>query len=553
VPRPDRVDAFGAERGELRLDGLVAPGERPGDVELVGLELVAGDLADAAQAGHVLDGEDRLRHLEPHRRVDGVDVEHVRPRSDPRHERHHDRLADRVDRRVRDLGEQLLEVVVERLGAIREHRERRIVAHRADALLAGLGHRAHEELDVLLRVAEGLLPVEQGLRELRQLRSGRQLLELDADAVDPLPIRACRGELVLQLLVVDDAALLEIDQEHLAGLQAPLLDDPVLRNRQDAGLRRHDHEAIVGDDVARRAQAVAVERRADLPSVGKHHRRRAIPRLHHRCVVLVEGTPARVHRRVLLPGLGDHHHHRVGERVAAHRQQLERVVESRRVALPLEGDRVELLQVGAEHRRLHDALAGPHPVEVALDRVDLAVVGDHPVRVGERPLGEGVGREPLVHQGQRRSEARVGEVLVVLADLVGEQQALVDHRAAAHARHVVLAAVRQLQALDGARCGLADHVELALERIRHHHIRPAPDEDLAQHGLLGPDRRRHRHRRVDRHVAPAEHALALGANGPFELLLAGEPGGVFLGQEHHADAVLAGAGSCTPSASISAR
>jgi hypothetical protein len=36
------------------------------------------------------------------------------------------------------------------------------------------------------------------------------------------------GELVLQLLVVDDAALLEVDQEHLARLQAPLLDDLVL-------------------------------------------------------------------------------------------------------------------------------------------------------------------------------------------------------------------------------------------------------------------------------------------------------------------------------------
>ena len=33
------------------------------------------------------------------------------------------------------------------------------------------------------------------------------------------------GEAVLQLLVVDDAALSEVDEEHLAGLQAPLLDD----------------------------------------------------------------------------------------------------------------------------------------------------------------------------------------------------------------------------------------------------------------------------------------------------------------------------------------
>jgi hypothetical protein len=52
-------------------------------------------------------------------------------------------------------------------------------------------------------------------------------------------------------------------------------------------------------------------------------------------------------------------------------------------------------------------------------------------------------------------------------------------------------------------------------------------------------RGRHRHLAVDRHVAPAEHALPLGAHGALELLLAGEPRGVLLRQEDHADAVLA--------------
>ena len=292
-------------------------------------------------------------------------------------------------------------------------------------------------------------------------------------------------ELVLQLLVVDDAALLEVDQEHLARLQAPLLDDLVLGDRQHAGLRGHDHQVVVGDDVARRAQAVAVERGADLPAVGEHHRGRAVPGLQHRGVVFVEGAAALVHRRVLLPGFRDHHHRGVRQRVAAHRQQLERVVEGGGVGLALEADRVELVQVVAEHRRLHHAFAGAHPVEVALDGVDLAVVGDHPVRVGQRPLGEGVGGEALVHQRQRRHDARVLQVLVVLADLIGQQQALVDHRAAAHAGHVVLAAVREIERLDGAGGGLADHVELALQRVGHDHVGAAADEDLADHRLLG--------------------------------------------------------------------
>jgi hypothetical protein len=53
---------------------------------------------------------------------------------------------------------------------------------------------------------------------------------------------------------------------------------------------------------------------------------------------------------------------------------------------------------------------------------------------------------------------------------------------------------------------------------------------------------RHRHLAVDRHVAPAEQHLALGLDGALHLLFAGQAGGVFLGQEDHADAVFAGRG-----------
>ncbi len=70
-------------------------------------------------------------------------------------------------------------------------------------------------------------------------------------------------------------------------------------------------------------QAVAVERRADLPAVGECHRRRTVPRLHQRSVVLVERAAILVHQRIAGPGLGDHQHHRVGERVSAHDEELE--------------------------------------------------------------------------------------------------------------------------------------------------------------------------------------------------------------------------------------
>ena len=533
------------------------PRRRVGDVQRVAAELALRDRVDVAQLGHVGEVQHRLAHFQPHRRVDLVDVEQVGLGADEGHQRHHDRLADRVDRRVGHLREQLLEVVVERLVLVGEHGQRAVVAHGADALFAVGGHGAHQELDVFLRVAKGLLAVQQlgrdafhaaGLRLggadallLRRLAGhGRvHVVQADAQVVDPLLVGLVVGEVGLELLVVDHAALLQVDQEHLAGLQAPFAHDLVLGHGQHARLGAHDHEVVVGDAVARGAQAVAVQRGADLAAVGEHDGGRAVPRLHHRGVVFVEGLAALVHGGVLLPRLGDHHHHGLGQRVTGHGQQLQAVVERGRVGLAGEADRVELLQVGAQHRRGHHAFARLHPVVVALDGVDLAVVRHIAVGVGQRPLGEGVGGKALVHQTQSRDAALVLQIVEVGAHLIGQQQALVDHGAAAHADHVILFAVGQLEALDVAAGGLADHIQLALQRVLHDHVVAAADEDLANDGLLLAHGGRHRHVAVHRHIAPAQQHLAFGGNGTLHFLLAGQAAGVFLGHEDHAHAVLA--------------
>jgi hypothetical protein len=241
---------------------------------------------------------------------------------------------------------------------------------------------------------------------LRRGGFGFELVELDAHRLDPLLVRLGVGVGVLQFLVVDDAAGVEVDQEHLARLQAPFLDDLGLGNRQHAGFGSHHHQVVVGDDVAGRTQAVAVQRAADVAAVGEGHRGRAVPRLHHRRMVFVEGATVVVHQGVVFPGFGNHHHHGLRHRVARHHQQFQRIVEAGGVGLAFIDQREQLLQVVAQHGRLHHAFAGAHPVEVALDGVDLAVVREQAVRVGQRPLREGVGGEALMHQGQRGDAAR---------------------------------------------------------------------------------------------------------------------------------------------------
>ena len=118
-------------------------------------------------------------------------------------------------------------------------------------------------------------------------------------------------------------------------------------------------------------------------------------------MVFIKRFAALVHRGVLLPRLWDHHHHGLADRVARHGEQLKTIVKRGGIRLVSKADGVELLQVSAQHGGRHHALTRFHPVVIALDGIDLAVVRDIAVRVSQRPLREGVGTETLVHQAQR--------------------------------------------------------------------------------------------------------------------------------------------------------
>jgi hypothetical protein len=359
-----------------------------GDVDGLGVEAVLV-MADAADLLEIVIGQDRLAHFEPLAPRGALQVEDVGTRPDEGEQAHHQLLADRIDRRVRDLREVLLEIGVEQLRLRRERRDRRVRAHRADGFLAGHRHRRHQDLGVFLGVAEGLLAIEQRhIGALRPRLDRRQVLQHDLGALQPVLVGVGEAQRGLDLVVADDAALFEVDQQHLARLQAPLLDDALLGDRQHAELGGQHHEPVIGDEIARGTQAVAVERRADLAAIGEGDRGRPIPGLHQRGVVFVEGAPLLIHQRIAGPGLGHQHHHGVGERIAALDQEFERVVEAGRVGLALIGDRPELRDIGAEQLGIDRGLARRHPVDVAAQRVDLAVMRHHPVGWASRQDGK---------------------------------------------------------------------------------------------------------------------------------------------------------------------
>ena len=172
------------------------------------------------------------------------------------------------------------------------------------------------------------------------------------------------------------------------------------------------------------------------------------------------------------------------------------------------------------------ALAGPHPVAVALDGVDLAVVRDQPVGVGQRPAREGVGREARVHQRQLGGEPLVGQVGEERLELAGREHALVDHGAGRQRREVDLGLV--LGTLAQAE---GDPVELEAGQAAL-----GGDEQLAEvgHALAGGPSDEVG---GDGHVAPRDDPQALAGGDVLDPLLGGRPLGGAVGQVGHAHGV----------------
>ncbi len=262
---------------------------------------------------------------------------------------------------------------------------------------------AEQDAEVFFAVTVGALAAEKrfGIRgdDARGLGQG---IERDLLLLQPVCIGLARGESLLDFGVGDDALLHGVDEEHAAGLQAAFLADVFGGNVDDAGFGGEHDEIILGDDVAAGAQAVAVERSADDASVSEGNGGGAVPGLHQRGVVLVEGALVLVHVGIAGPRFGDEHGHDVGKRTSRLEEEFDGIVERSGVAALGHDDGVEILDFFAVERIVEDRLAGGHPADVAADGVDFAVVGDVAIGVRQLPAGKGVGGEALVNESRAR-------------------------------------------------------------------------------------------------------------------------------------------------------
>ena len=363
------------------------------------------------------------------------------------------------------------------------------------------------------------------------------MIESDLVFLHPLGVGLPRSQLLLDLLVRDQALLFGIHQQHAARREPPLHPHVLGLDGEHACFRGHHNQSVVSHEVSARPQAVPVELCADHPPIGKRHRSRTVPRLHQRRMVFIKCFDVLRHGGVVLPRFGDQHRHHVRDAAPRHRQQFHCVVQVRRVAAARRNDRKQPLHVVAEQRRGQHGLPRIHPVHVPAQCVDLSVVADVAVRMRQLPARECIRGEALVHEAQRARHLRIRQLLVEMHDLRSEQQSLVDDRPRRQRRNVEELLLLQVGLRDRCLGLLAQHVKFAFERVLVHAGRPA-DEDLLDVGLgvarQAPDRVS-----VDRSVAPPEHGESVFARNPLEDARAEHS---LLGidrQEHHSDPVFA--------------
>ena len=325
--------------------------------------------------------------------------------------RHDDFLADRVNRRVRHLREQLPEIGEQRLRLIRQHGQRRVRPHRAGRFQPFDGFWIEQKFHVFVCIAEGALPLGQRFR----IAGGdafrlRQFVQRDHIFPNPLTVGLLRRIFHFQFFIVNNPSGFRVNQEHFARLQAAFEGDFFFWNRQHAGFRSHDDGFVIDDAVPRRAQAVPIQHRSNITAIGKGDQHRAVPRLHHAGMIIVKIPFLLLHRGVALPRFRHHHHDRMRQIAPGQHEKFQRVVERRGIAAAGRDDRKHLRQLFAEQLALADMLAGGHAVDVAAQRVDFAVMAEHPVRVRQAPRRERVGAVTRMHERNRRPEGRIRQI-----------------------------------------------------------------------------------------------------------------------------------------------
>ena len=345
-------------------------------------------------------------------------------------ERHHQFFPKGVDRRIRDLREPLRKEIVQQLGPLGQHGQRRVVSHGSHRFLAVVRHGYKHIFDFVRGIPECQLP--PGKVRLFANRHGLDLgvrpFEIDHVVPHPSPVGPAAGKTGLDLVVLQQHAPPRVHRDHLSRSQAPFLHDVAVVHLEHPDLRTHNDQAAVRDLVPCGPQPVPVQRGAHDGAVAERDSGGPVPGFHQTIVIFIESAKILGHVRDSAMGLRNQHHHRVHRIPSGHHQRFEDIVEHRGIAAGRVYNGFDPIQIPSPTSGLELRLARLHPVHITPQGVDFAVVGQISERLRQKPVGQRIGAVALVKDGQRGFEVGILQVPVKPRKLRGHHHPFIDDR-----------------------------------------------------------------------------------------------------------------------------
>ena len=192
-------------------------------------------------------------------------------------ETHHQLFPQGINRRVGDLSETLLEIVVEKMRLVGEHCQWDVISHAEGGLLPECGHVSDDQIEILCGETHGGLQSQQ-VEFSNLLGLGPRLwTHIAAVLLQPVAIGKAFCGVFLHQPVVQELTGLQIHRQHLPRAKSTFLNNGLAAEVHDAGLGAHDHETVLRGAPASRAETVAVKRCTNTLAIGEHQQCRAIP------------------------------------------------------------------------------------------------------------------------------------------------------------------------------------------------------------------------------------------------------------------------------------
>ena len=149
---------------------------------------------------------------------------------------------------------------------------------------------------------------------------------------NPTRVRTTRRDLPFGGEITHDAPSGGVNEQHTTGAEFATFHDIARIEVDDTNLGAGDHHSVRANLVATGAEPIPIKRHRNLHAVAVREGCRSIPRFDYALVILVERLHRRLDIGILLPRLRNEHHRRMHRRAPRAHQQLQRIVETRRVA-----------------------------------------------------------------------------------------------------------------------------------------------------------------------------------------------------------------------------